>query len=63
MKITIEIENDSDIHKLISILNGENINIVSKEVNSKNILEQIYNEYNISLPEDYKFNREELYDR
>jgi hypothetical protein len=51
MRIIIEIEKDEDIEKLKRALKGE----------TNNILESIFNKYNVKLPQSYSFDREAVH--
>ena len=63
MKIIIEIEKDEELEKIKRALKGENITIVNTHKDKKKILEAIFQNYNIRLPKNYKFNREKIHAR
>lgn len=63
MKIIIEIERDEELEKVKKALKGENITIVEVQKKGKRILETIFKKYNVKLPANYKFNREEIHAR
>ena len=63
MKVVIDIANDEELKKIAKILKGRRIKKVNTVKDRKKALEQIFNTYNVKLPKDYKFNREEIHAR
>ncbi|MEK6682371.1 MAG: hypothetical protein AABY79_10455 [Nitrospirota bacterium] len=63
MKVIIEIEKDEDLNKIKKALKGANITIVKTQQKKRKILDAIFRKYNVKLPADYKFNREEIHAR
>ncbi|HBI23222.1 MAG: hypothetical protein A2Y48_08435 [Nitrospirae bacterium RIFCSPLOW2_12_42_9] len=63
MKVIIEIEKDEEFEKIKKALKGEAITIVKSRSEREKILEAIFKKYNVSLPKNYKFNREEIHAR
>lgn len=63
MKVIIEIENDSEIEKIRQAFQGEAITVIGAVKDRKRILEEVFNKYNVTLPRDYRFNREEIHAR
>ncbi|MBF0505580.1 MAG: hypothetical protein HQL09_01985, partial [Nitrospirae bacterium] len=59
--VSIEISNDDELKKIAEILKGQHITVFKSAKDRKKILEDIFNRYNVSLPKDYKFNREEIH--
>ncbi len=49
--------------KIAKILRGRHITILKSDKDRKKILEDIYSRYNVALPKNYKFNREEIHSR
>lgn len=63
MKVLIEVTNDDELKKIAEILKGQHITILKSVKNRRKILEDIFSRYNVALPQNYKFNREELHAR
>jgi hypothetical protein len=64
MKITIEIENEDELKKLKKILKDQNITVIENfTTKNNNVIEEIMNRFNVSLPADYYFSRAELHER
>jgi hypothetical protein len=63
MKVIIEIEKDEEFEKIKKALKGETITIVKSKREREKILEAIFKKYNVGLPKNYKFNREEIHAR
>ncbi|MBA4349339.1 MAG: hypothetical protein C0415_05050 [Thermodesulfovibrio sp.] len=63
MKVIIEIEKDEELEKIKKTFKGEKITVVRTQKERKKILESIFKRYNVKLPADYKFNREEIHAR
>ena len=63
MKVIIEIEKEEDFEKIKKVLKGETITVIRSIKEREKILEAIFKKYNVSLPENYKFNREEIHAR
>jgi hypothetical protein len=63
MRVIIEIEKDDELQKIKKALEGENITIVKTQKEREKVLEDIFNKYNITLPKNYKFDREEIHAR
>ena len=63
MRVIIEIERDDELQKIKKALEGENITIVKTQKEREKVLKDIFNTYNITLPKDYKFDREEVHAR
>ncbi len=63
MKVSIEISSDEELKKIAKILKGQHITVVKSAKDRNKILEDIFTRYNVSLPKDYKFNREEIHAR
>jgi hypothetical protein len=63
MKVLIEVSNDDELKKVAKILKGQHITILKSVKDRKKILEDIFNRYNVTLPKDYKFDREEIHAR
>ena len=61
MRIIIEIEKDKDIEKLKRALKGETITVIRTRKERNNILESIFNKYNVKLPQNYSFDREAVH--
>jgi|GEM_PF-1552453 len=61
MRIVIEIEKDEDIEKLKRALKGETITVIRTRKERNNILESIFNKYNVKLPKNYSFDREAVH--
>ncbi len=61
MKVIIEIENEEEIKKVKKFLNTEHVTVVKSH--KEEILEEIFNNFKVKLPKNYKFNREELHAR
>ena len=45
------------------VLKGETITVIRSIKEREKILEVIFKKYNVSLPKNYKFNREEMHTR
>ncbi|HAK89489.1 MAG: hypothetical protein A2077_04520 [Nitrospirae bacterium GWC2_46_6] len=63
MKVIIEIEKDEELEKIKKSFKGEKITVVKTQKERKKILESIFKRYNVKLPANYKFNREEIHAR
>jgi len=63
MRVIIEIEKDEELEKVKKAFEGEAVTIVKARKNRKKILESIFKKYNVTLPKNYKFNREEIHAR
>lgn len=63
MKVTIEIEKEEEFEKIKKALKGETITVIISIKEREKILEAIFKKYNVSLPKNYKFNREETHAR
>lgn len=63
MKVLIEISSDEELKKVAKILKGRHITILKAVKDRKKILEDIFARYNVALPENYKFDREEIHAR
>lgn len=63
MKVIIEIEKDEELEKIKKTFKGEKITVVRTQKERKKILESIFKRYNVKLPADYKFNREQIHAR
>lgn len=63
MKVIIEIERDEDLEKIKKTFKREKITVVRSKRERKKILESIFKRYNVKLPSDYKFDREEIHAR
>ncbi len=63
MKVIIEIEKEEEFEKLKKALKGETITVIISIKEREKILEAIFKKYNVSLPKNYKFNREEIHAR
>ncbi len=63
MKVLIEISSDDELKKVAKILKGQHITILKSLKDRKKILEDIFNRYNVALPKNHKFNREEVHAR
>ncbi len=63
MKVIIEIEKDEELEKVKKAFKGEAITIIKTQKERKKILESIFKKYNVSLPKNYKFNREAIHAR
>jgi hypothetical protein len=63
VKITIEIENDEDIKKIRKAFKGEHIIVVKTRKDKNKILEAVFKKYNVKLPKNYRFDREQIHAR
>jgi len=63
MKVIIEIEKEEEFEKIKKALKGEIITVIRSIKEREKILELIFKKYNVSLPKNYKFNREEIHAR
>ncbi|MFZ3064721.1 MAG: hypothetical protein WA277_05500 [Nitrospirota bacterium] len=63
MKVIIEIEKDEDLDRIKKALKGASITIVKTQQKKRKILDEIFRKYNVKLPANYKFNREEIHAR
>ncbi|MBI5213503.1 MAG: hypothetical protein HY957_09080 [Nitrospirae bacterium] len=63
MKVIIEIEKDEELEKIKKTFKGEKITVVRAQKERKKILERIFKGYNVKLPANYKFDREEIHAR
>ena len=63
MKVIIEIEKEEEFEKIKKALKGETITVIRSIKEREKILEVIFKKYNVSLPKNYKFNREEIHAR
>ena len=63
MKVIIEIEKEEEFEKIKKALKGETITVIRSLKEREKILELIFKKYNVSLPKNYKFNREEIHAR
>lgn len=63
MKVIIEIEKEEEFEKIKKALKGETITVIISIKEREKILEAIFKKYNVSLPKNYKFNREEIHAR
>lgn len=63
MKVIIEIEKEEEFEKIKKALKGEIITVIRSIKEREKILEAIFKKYNVSLPKNYKFNREEIHAR
>jgi len=64
MKITIEIDTPEEMSEIASFLEKKNhIPVSDRSGNRRDRLEKLFNEVRGHLPQGYKFNRDELYDR
>lgn len=63
MRVLIEVANDEELKKIAKILKGQHITILKSVKDRKKILEDIFKRYNVTLPKNYKFNREEVHAR
>jgi hypothetical protein len=63
MRVIIEIEKDDELQKVKDAFKGEHITIVKTQKEREKALEDIFNKYNITLPKDFKFDREEIHAR
>ena len=61
MKVLIEVANSEELKKIAKILKGQHITILKSVKDRKKILEGIFKRYNVALPKNYKFNREEIH--
>jgi len=60
VKITIEIEKDEDIKKIRKAFKGEHITVVKTRKEKNKILEAVFKKYNVKLPKNYRFDREQI---
>lgn len=63
MKVIIEIEKEEEFEMIKKALKGETITVIRSIKEREKILEAIFKKYNVSLPKNYKFNREEIHVR
>ncbi len=63
MKVIIETERDEDIEQIKKAFKKEKITVVRYQRERKKILEGIFKRYNVKLPANYKFDREEIHAR
>ncbi|MBI4691422.1 MAG: hypothetical protein HY754_14320 [Nitrospirae bacterium] len=63
MKVIIEIERDEELEKIKKTFKGEKITVVRSQKERGKILENIFKKYNVKLPPNYKFDREEIHAR
>ncbi len=63
MKVIIEVDNLDELDKIKKFLKQENIEDFQIKTNQKLSLFDIFNNYNIELPKDFKFSREEANER
>ncbi len=63
MKLIIEIENLEELEKIKEILGSKYFDKVQIKNKSKSTLQEIFNNYNIELPKNYKFIRDEANER
>lgn len=63
MKVIIEIERDEDLEQIKKAFKREKISVVRSQRERKKILESIFKRYNVKLPANYKFDREEIHAR
>lgn len=63
MKLIIEIDNLEELAKIKEILGSEYFDKIQIKDKSKSTLREIFNNYNVELPKDYKFNRDEANER
>jgi len=61
MRIIIEIEKDEDFEKLKKVFKGETITVIRTRRERNKILESIFKKYNVTLPQNYSFDREALH--
>ena len=63
MKVIIEIEKEEEFEKIKKAIKGKTITVIRSIKEREKILEVIFKKYNVSLPKNYKFNREEIHAR
>ena len=63
MRVIIEVEKDEELAKIKKTLKGEKFTVVKTQKERKKMLESIFKRYNVKLPADYKFSREEIHAR
>ncbi len=63
MKVIIEIEKDEELEIVKKAFKGKCITIVRTQKERKKLLSAIFKKYNVKLPKNYKFNREEIHAR
>jgi len=63
VKITIEIEKDEDINKIKKAFKVEHITVVKTRKEKNKILEAVFKKYNVKLPKNYRFGREQIHAR
>ena len=63
MKVIIEIEKEEEFEKIKKALKGETITVIRSIKEREKILETIFKKYNVCLPKNDKFNREEMHTR
>lgn len=63
MKVILELENEKELQKFKEFLSDNEITSFKVKKNKKKILNDILNKYQVKLPEDYKFDREEIHER
>lgn len=63
MKVIIEIERDEDLEQIKKAFKREKISVVRSQREREKILESIFKRYNVKLPANYKFDREEIHAR
>jgi len=63
MKVIIEIEKDEELKKIRKAFEGATIKVVRAKQDKNKILEAIFKKYNVKLPKNYAFDREEIHAR
>lgn len=63
MKVIIEIEKDEELEIVKKAFKGKSITIVRTQKERRKLLDAIFNKYQVKLPKNYKFNREEIHAR
>ncbi len=63
MKVIIEIEKPEDLEHLKSILGVNAVSLVDHSGDRRNALDALSRKYNITIPADYRFNRNEAHER
>lgn len=68
MRVIIEVDNDHELERALDILKAKafkdkDIHIVKARPDRQAILQQIYDRYQITLPKDWKFDREATHER
>ncbi len=63
MKVVIEVEDEKEIMKIRDVLKGEHITVLKSLKGKEKMLKDIFNEFKIKLPKDFKFDRQKLHAR